>query len=315
MENITGVTKTQLDLQKINEQARFELDKLVAFSSRKYDDEIDVIANSVIYGSKRFVLIAGPSSSGKTTTSKKIEQALNELGKGCVSISLDDFYINRDQTPILPDGKYDFENFDILDLEKFNSCIQDLITSYETDLPIFDFETGTRKKEVNHIEVTDQDVIVIEGTHALNPNLLKMESSLFYRVYICVYSNFQINGTTIIPAKLLRFMRRLIRDSLTRGTGIEETLEMWNHVCEGEEKYIKPYRVSANYLLDTTHLYEPLIYHTYLEKMLKGSKNPYGKELYEKLQYCGYLDESVVPDDSLLWEFLVKGVNKDKMLK
>lgn len=315
MENITGVIKTQLDLQKINDMADTELDKLVKFSAKKYQDEIEVIANNIIYGSKRFVLLSGPSSSGKTTTSHMIAKHLNELGKGCVYISLDDFFINRDQTPILPDGKYDFENFDILDLDKINSCITDLITKYETDLPMFDFVTGTRKKEVNHIQVSQDDVIIIEGTHALNPKLLRMDTSLFYKVYICVYSNFQVNGTTIIPAKLLRFMRRLIRDSQTRGTGIEETLSLWNNVCAGEDKYIKPYRVSANYLLDTTHAYEPLLYHTYLEKMLKNSTNPYGIELYEKLQYCAYLTEDVVPDDSLLWEFLVKGSNKDKMLR
>ena len=314
MENITGVTKTQLDLRKINDMAKMDLQNLVNFSAKKYKDEIDVIANNIIYGSKRFVLMAGPSSSGKTTTSKMIEKALNEQGKGCVSISLDDFFINREFTPKLPDGSYDFENFCILDLNKFNSCIQDLITSYETDLPMFDFVTGSRKKEVRHVEVTDQDVIVIEGTHALNPNLLTINDSLFYRVYICVYSNFQVEGQTIIPAKLLRFMRRLIRDAQSRGQGVEETLRMWNHVCDGENKYIKPYRVSANYLLDTTHLYEPLLYHTYLEGILKKSTNKYGQELYEKLQYCGYLTEDIVPDDSLLWEFLVKGTDTNKLL-
>ena len=315
MENITGVTKTQLDLRKINEMAEYDLDTLINFSAKKYRDEVEVIANNIIYGSKRFVLLAGPSSSGKTTTSKMIAKHLNEQGRGCVAISLDDFYIDRSLTPKLEDGTYDFENFNILDLDKFNQCVQELMTNYETDLPIFDFVKGERKKEVNHIEVSDQDVIVIEGTHALNPDLLRLDSSLFYRVYICVYSNFQIEGQTIIPAKLLRFMRRLIRDAQSRGQGIEETLQMWNHVCEGEDKYIKPYRVTANYLLDTTHLYEPLLYHTYLEKILKDSKNAYGQELYEKLQYCGYLTEDVVPDDSLLWEFLVKGTNTNDLLK
>ena len=315
MENITGVTKTQLDLRLINEMAETDLDNLVKFSAKKYRDEIDVIANNIIYGSKRFVLLAGPSSSGKTTTSRMIAEHLKMQGKGCVAISLDDFFIDRSITPKLEDGTYDFENFNILDLDKLNTCIQDLMTNYKTDLPIFDFVTGSRKKEVNHIEITDKDVVVIEGTHALNPNLLSIQSSLFYRVYICVYSNFQINGQTIIPAKLLRFMRRLIRDAQSRGQGIEETLKMWDHVCEGEDKYIKPYRVTANYLLDTTHLYEPLLYHTYLEKILKNSNNAYGKELYEKLQYCGYLTEDIVPDDSLLWEFLVKGTDTNKLLK
>ena len=315
MENITGVTKTQLDLLMINELAKDNLSYLVDFSGRKYHDEIEVIANNIIYGNKKFVMLAGPSSSGKTTTSKMIAQQLRIFGKNCVTISLDDFYIDRKDTPLLEDGTYDFENFDILDLDKFNTCIEELITQNETNLPIFDFVTGSRKQEVNHIKITNQDIIIIEGTHALNPSLLILDSSahLFYRVYVCVYSNFCINGKTIIPAKLMRFMRRLIRDSQARGTTIEETLKMWNHVCEGEEKFIKPYRVTANYLLDTTHPYEPLLYHTYLEDFLKNSTDPYGVELYNKLQFCGYLDESVVPDDSLLWEFLVKGSDKSKI--
>ena len=103
MENITGVTKTQLDLRLINEMAETDLDNLVKFSAKKYKDEIDVIANNIIYGSKRFVLLAGPSSSGKTTTSRMIAKQLKSQGKGCVAISLDDFYINRSETPKLPD--------------------------------------------------------------------------------------------------------------------------------------------------------------------------------------------------------------------
>ena len=129
MENITGVTKTQLDLRLINEMAETDLDNLVKFSAKKYKDEIDVIANNIIYGSKRFVLLAGPSSSGKTTTSRMIAKQLKSQGKGCVAISLDDFYINRSETPKLPDGTYDFENFNILDLDKFNTCIEDLMSS------------------------------------------------------------------------------------------------------------------------------------------------------------------------------------------
>ncbi len=315
MENITGVTKTQLDLRRIENDAEHNLSKLIDFSEKKYRDEVEVMANSIIYGLRRFVLLAGPSSSGKTTTSKMLQKQLIAQGFHCVTISLDDFFIDRTITPKLPDGRYDFENFDILDLKTFNNCIEDLMYKYETDLPIFDFVTGSRKKEVNHIKISKDDVIIIEGTHALNPKLLTIsDTHLFYKVYICVYSNFQIDGKTILPAKLLRFMRRLIRDAQTRGTGVEETLAMWNNICEGEDKYIKPYRVSANYLLDTTHIYEPLLYHTYLEKILSKSTHPYGVELYEKLQHFGYLTEDVVPEDSLLWEFLVKGSDKSKML-
>ncbi|MCR4661746.1 MAG: nucleoside kinase [Clostridia bacterium] len=306
MENITGVTKTQLDLTDINRLSKENLKFLIEFSARKYDCEIEVIANNIIYGNRRFVLLSGPSSSGKTTTSLKLKEALAKQGRGCVTISLDDFFINRDKIPKLEDGMYDFDNFDILDRFTLNKCISELMDQYNTYLPTFDFIYGKRTDDYRHIKVSDNDVIIIEGTHALNPKLLKLEHDLFYRVYVCVYSNFQIDGNTVIPAKLVRFMRRLIRDVQARGTSIEETLAMWNHVCEGEDKYIKPYRVLANYLLDTTHMYEPLLYRTYLEDSLRHSKNSYGIELYNKLQHCEYLDESILPDDSLLWEFLVK---------
>lgn len=308
---MTGLTniKTNLDLDAINFRSKNHLDELIKFSEKKYLDEVEVIANNIVYGNKRFVLLAGPSSSGKTTTSNMICKNLQKLGRSSITISLDDFFINREDTPILPDGNYDFENFSILDLDTFNQCIEDLITRYETDLPQFDFVTGHRKDKKKHIEVTDQDVIVIEGTHALNPNLLRIESTLFYKVYVCVYSNFQINGKTIIPAKLLRFMRRLIRDVQTRGTSIEKTIDTWNNVCAGEDIYIKPYRSQANYLFDTTHMYEPLLYHTYLKPLLeKCIDKPYAKELFDKLEMCEYLKEDVVPDSSLLWEFLVKEV-------
>lgn len=306
--------KTNLDLDAINKRANEHLYELVRFSEKKYQDEIELIANNIMYSNKKFVLLAGPSSSGKTTTSKKICEQLKSLGINSISISLDDFFVNRDKTPKLADGNYDFENFSILDVEKFNECIKDLIDKQETDLPIFNFITGKREEFYNHIKITDNDVIVIEGIHALNPKLLTIDSNYFYKIYVCVFTNFQINNTTVIPAKLLRLMRRLIRDVQTRGTSIKQTIDTWHHVCEGEEKYIKPYREQANHLIDTTHMYEPLLYHTYLQPLLsKHLDTPYGKELYDKLSKCGYLKQNIIPNDSLLWEFLVKEVNIEDM--
>ncbi len=318
MADIISTEKTNIDLNIVNSIAKHHLFNLIEFCEKKYNLELEVIANNILISGKKFVLLAGPSSSGKTTTSKKLCEYLEKVHRPAVSISLDDFFMDRSTYTKLPDGTYDFETFDILDVKEFNKCIKELLEKHETDLPEFDFITGSRLEHRRHLTVTDANVIIIEGIHALNPNLLQLDDSsldYFYKLYVCVYSNFKIDDNSIIPAKLIRFMRRMLRDSQTRGIAVEETIREWDKVCAGEEKNIKPYRQYANYQLDTTHPYEPLLYHTYLEKILEKNQNSeYGKELYTKLQKCGYLDESIVPDESLLWEFLVKGKNTKELI-
>ena len=318
MADMISTIKSNVDIDIINYKVKTQLFDLITFTESKYKNEIEVIAANIVYGNKKFVLLAGPSSSGKTTSCRKLCQEIRRHGKNAIAISLDDFFMNRDTYPKNPDGSYDFETFDILDVKKFNECIDDLITKNETDLPEFDFYTGKRKEKYNHITVSSQDIIVIEGTHALNPNLLTITNvdKYFYKVYICTYTNFCKNGEIILPAKLFRMLRRMIRDVQSRGTSIEETLKMWNNVCIGEDLYIKPYKNQANYLLDTTHIYEPYLYHKYLENVLNKNKDDkYAKELLEKLSYFGYLTEEIVPSDSMIWEFLVKEKPTEDLLK
>lgn len=314
MKNLIKDKKSSIPISTLNESAQKDLRWLIDFSEMKYSDEINVIADEIVYDRKLFVLLAGPSSSGKTTTSHKISHELAKRGKQSVYISLDDFFINRDKTPKLPDGQYDFENFKILDLDTFNNCLSELISKQETYLPSFDFITGTRKKEAKHLKITKDHVIIIEGIHALNPELIRMNTDLFYKIYICVYTDFIINNQSKIPAKLLRFMRRMIRDLQTRGSSIEHTINMWNNVCAGEEKYIKPYRNTADHMFDTTHPYELLLYSKYLTPLLEKSQNlAYAKELYDKLQFCSKITQDCIPENSLLWEFIVKGSDIEKL--
>ncbi len=314
MKNLIEDKKSSIPIDWLNDMAKNNLRWLIDFSEMKYNDEIHVIANDIVYDRKMFVLLAGPSSSGKTTTSHKISDELAKRGKQSVYMSLDDFFIDRDKTPKLPDGQYDFENFKILDLDSFNRCINELINEHETELPIFDFVTGMRKKETKHLKVTKDHVIIIEGIHALNPDLIRMNTDFFYKIYICVYTNFIINKESKIPAKLLRFMRRMIRDLQTRGASIAHTVNMWNNVCAGEEKYIKPYRNTADHMFDTTHPYELLLYSKYLTPLLEKEQGlPYAKELYDKLQFCDKITEDNIPPNSLLWEFMVKDVDIEKL--
>lgn len=314
MKNLIEDRKSSIPISELNEMARNNLKWLIDFSETKYNDEIHVIANDIVYDRKPFVLLAGPSSSGKTTTSHKISDELAKRGKQSIYMSLDDFFINRENTPKLPDGQYDFENFKILDLDTFYKCIDDLINKHETELPIFDFVTGRRKKETRHLTITKDHVIIIEGIHALNPELIGTNTDFFYKIYICVYTDFIINKQSKIPAKLLRFMRRMIRDIQTRGSSIEHTINMWNNVCAGEEKFIKPYRETAHHMFDTTHPYELLLYSQYLTPLLEKNQHlAYAKELYEKLQFCDKLKQDCIPENSLLWEFIVKGVDIEKL--
>lgn len=302
--NVNIINKTDYDLEIINNQAKNDLINLVLDSEKRYRNQVSEVANNIAYNKKKFILIAGPSSAGKTTTSKLLKDELKLKGINSIVISFDNFFINRDVTPILPDGNYDYENVDILDIPYFNIFLQDILNTGSAKMPIFDFVTGTRT-HYEKIVINKNDVIIMEGIHALNPKIINFKSDDFYKIYLCLNSNFILNNKLLIPAKKLRLMRRMIRDVQSRGSSVSYTLQLWKNVCIGEDKYVKPYKLTANYLIDTTHLYEPLLYKTYLMPYLEPlSDDDKVKELINMLDKCEALEKKIVPKNSLLWEFL-----------
>lgn len=298
--------KEIFDLEKINELSLKNTKKLIDDSEELYIKQVMDIANEIsLNGKYKVILLAGPSSSGKTTTSNLLREDLAENGYESIVISLDDFFLNRDDTPRLPNGDYDYENVTALDLPYLNKFMKDIFEKGEALMPTFNFIKGQRESDLKKIVLKSNTILIVEGIHALNPILFKDYNNHMYRVYICVNSNFDINDKIVIPAQKLRLMRRLIRDVRTRGTSLSETLNLWQNVLHGEDLYIKPYKNTADYLINSTHAYEPLMYADSLLKMLKEEPtSPVIEELITMLNYCETLSPKLLPKHSLLHEFL-----------
>ena len=297
--------KEIFDLGKINELALENPTKLIEDSENLYHKQINYIVNDIVAnGNYKFILLAGPSSSGKTTTSNLICKALSEFGYESLVVSLDDFYLDLEKRPKLPNGDYDFENITALDLDYINQFVNDMFEKGEALMPEYNFKTGMREKEYKHIQLSEKTIVIMEGIHALNPIMFKKHNEAMYRIYICVNTNFDLDDKIIMPAQKVRLMRRLIRDYSSRGASFKRTFGMWQNVLAGEDLYIKPYKNTADYLINSTHAYEPLMYAQKLLPLLKNETCEQATTLVEMLEQCEKLPIELLPENSLLHEFL-----------
>lgn len=301
------IVKSSIDLDLVNMQGIHSPQELVSSSMQGYFNQIDdLISDIQNQQSIKVILLSGPSSSGKTTTANIISQKLQNIGLHSFVISMDDFFINREDTPILPDGNYDFENINSIDLPYFKKFLNQIIEQGQSLLPQFDFVTGTRTGYKN-VKVPKSGILIIEGIHALNPAIIDKHKDQLYRVYVCLNTDFCIDNKVVLPARRLRRIRRCIRDFYTRGATISQTIKMWKNVCDGEEMFIKPFKNNADFLIDSTHNFEPLVYKKYLPPLLDDSQD--SKQLEQDLKYACEMDLSHIPPECLLWEFLsgIKG--------
>ena len=306
MKNAHIFERETFDFVKIQDEAKKDLNGLITSCEEFYHNQIKSIADDIAHNSEiKIVLMAGPSSSGKTTSSNLIREYLANYGFESIVVSMDDFFLNRDKTPRLPDGSFDFENYTAVDLESLNQFDDDLFVKGEAKMPIFNFKTGYREEKMVDIKLNPNTIVIIEGIHALNPAVFKAHLENMYKIYICLNTNFDNGEYGIIPAQKIRLMRRLIRDYRTRGMSIGATLNTWHNVLEGEDKYIKPYKNTADFLLNSTHGYEPMMYCKYLKPLLeKEHDHELAKVLLKYLNNIEPLDKKYLPEDSLLHEFL-----------
>ena len=288
-------------IEEINSLAKNDQQLLISMGEEMYHSQINNTVDDIIKKGAKIILLAGPSSSGKTTTSKLIEQRLKAKNIKCLSVSLDDFFLDRDKTPLLPNGNYDYENITALDLEYFNEFVSDLYTKGSALMPKYNFVTGKREEEYSKVDIDKNTVVIIEGLHALNPNLLYTDQKT-YKVYICPTSNFEIDGKILFDFRQLRQLRRMLRDYLNRGRSIAKTIAGWQEVLDGERLYIDPYKHLADSTIDSTHMYEPLVYANHLLPLLEDSKVE--QEIKQKLNTLEKIDKKYVPDNSLLNEFI-----------
>ena len=258
----------------------------------------------------KLVLIAGPSSSGKTTTCKRLSVQLAVNGIMPVGISLDDYFLDRDKTPIDEKGDYDFENLHALNLPLLNEQLTALFRGDEIELPRYDFPTGTSQKSGKKLRLHDNEILVVEGIHALNPELTsQIPDEQIFRVYASALTTILLDNHNYIPTTDNRLLRRIIRDNKYRGVNARETIRRWPSVRAGENKWIFPFQENADAMFNSAMLFELAVIKSQAEPLLEQVPEncPEYAEAYRLLKFLRYIKpipETQIPPTSLLREFL-----------
>ncbi len=298
------------DLNKIVAEGRAR--ELIMMCELLHEKEISKIADTITSkGSIKLVLCAGPSSSGKTTFSKRLSLQLRVNGFEPYAISLDDYFVERDKTPLGPDGKPDFESIEALDLELFSQNMNDIFSGKTVELPKFNFKTGKREYKGDMIKPTEKTILVVEGIHGLNPLMTKnFDASLVYKVYVSALTQTSLDEDNRIPTTDVRIIRRMIRDYNFRGHSALMTLQMWQNVRIGEEKNIFPYQEEADVMFNSALPYELAVLKNFAMPLLLQVDNstPEYSQARRLIRFLDYflpiVDFDVIPSTSIIREFI-----------
>lgn len=261
----------------------------------------------------KMVLIAGPSSSGKTTFSHRLSIQLRVNGLTPHPIAVDNYFVDREKTPRDKDGNYNFECLEAIDIDRFNKDMQALLNGEEAYLPIFNFKTGKRMESSKPKRLGSRDILVIEGIHCLNPKLTEMlDDGNKFKIYISALTQLNIDEHNRIPSTDGRLIRRIVRDARTRGTSASGTIAMWKSVRSGEEKNIFPFQEEADVMFNSSLLYELAVLKQYVEPLLFGvdKQSPEYTEAKRLLKFFDYfvgIGSEFIPTNSLLREFIGGG--------
>ena len=274
----------------------------------EYESRIYAAAKEIIESGKHIVMLTGPSATGKTTTSNKIAEKIRTMGKKVQVVSMDNFFKNPEEYPRLADGTKDYENVLAVDIQLMDRCLEELLNKGKAKFPEFDFKAERRIEDAFELEIGDGFVIV-EGIHALNPVTLgSLPRESVMTVYAGLREEYARLGQRVLSTRDIRMVRRMIRDYKHRGHSPQKTISMWANVCEGEDKYIKPYKPNADLLLDTSFSYEILVMNSALKNFpdeLDGGTPEAEKynSVIKALSSCGYIPEGYIPPNSMLREF------------
>lgn len=297
-------------LNDINENVESNMESFINDAENRFESSVTELADRFTSDCD-IVLLAGPSSSGKTTTAGKIAQKIKNSGRNAYTLSLDDYYRNAADIPLTEKGLKDFENVSALDIDLIRRTFSDLIEKRTAQVPEFDFVSGTRKPETRKLELKKDDLIIVEGIHALNPIITKgLDESHITKVYISVSSRVtDDSGRVIFSKRNLRLVRRMIRDYHYRNTSVEKTLSQWQEVLRGEDKYIFPFERNASFRIDSFHPYEPCLFKSEAVELLgtvgeDSGVYPIASELKNSFSELDTIDMSKLPADSLLREFV-----------
>lgn len=283
---------------------------LINVAEALQEKRIAGIADDIHRRGARIVLISGPSSSGKTTFSKRLSVQLMTNGLHPVALSLDDYFVDREHTPLDEEGNYDFESLYAVDLPFFNAQLNSLLKGEEVQLTKFDFTIGKRLLTERKLRINEQTVLIIEGIHALNPELTRhIADADKYKVYVSALTSIMLDKHNYIPTTDNRLLRRILRDYKYRGYSAEETISRWPSVRKGEDKWIFPYQENADAMFNSALLFELAVLKSHLIPILERVKEncPEHSEAYRLrkfLQYFESVPDNDLPPTSLLREFL-----------
>ena len=288
--------------------------ELIKIAEAFHELKIASIARSIAEANSergvRMVLISGPSSSGKTTFSKRIGVQLRVRGYDPVLIALDDYFVDRDKTPLDESGKPDFEAIEAIDLVTLNDHLKRLTAGESVEIPRYDFITGKRQWHEKPLQLTDRSILILEGIHALNPRLTQsVPDGQKFKIYISCFTSVSMDNSSRIPTTDNRLLRRSIRDNATRGHSLMQTFSMWPSVRRGEEKHIFPYQENANFMFNSSPFYEISVLKAIAEPLLRevpdtAPEHAEACRLLKLLEHFVAIDPDEIPPTSLLREFI-----------
>ena len=312
----TDFVEYQNSVQQINLAVSEDPEAFVARGEKDYHDNLRKIADRLAKEEPpcRLVMLAGPSASGKTTTAHLLAEALRERGTGAEIISLDDFYRGEHQAPLLPDGSHDYESVEALNVPEILQCLGELIEDGRCNMPVFDFTIRLPYPHRRQVVLEDREIAIVEGIHALNPLLIEgLPAQHIRRIYISVKQGIRDEAEELLGPNDMRLIRRIVRDKNFRGTQPGKTLGMWPNVMDGEYKYIKPFRTTADYTINSFHAHGPCVLKDQAVALLHtvpeddpGWKT--ARTLLSALERFEPLDSRFVPKNSILREFIGGGI-------
>ena len=265
--------ETVADLNELTDtEGHRDLRELIRVGEALHEKSFSRIADAICKRGAKAVMLAGPSSSGKTTSANRLATQLRVHGKAPILMSLDDYYVDRDKIPVEPDGSVDLEHINTIDTALFGAHLTALLNGEEVEIPRFNFKAGKREWVGHRMRLTEDSVVIVEGLHGLNPALLPPELSpeLVFRVYVSPLMPLNLDLHSRIPCSYLRLLRRIVRDYETRGASVQQTLAMWDSVRRGEERWIYPFQENADVIFNSSTLYELAVLKKHIFPLLRA---------------------------------------------